>query len=517
MSIVPWGAASPRASSLSPASSFSVFGDILQGSSRQRRYETGLVMADSSPSPRRHGTLSVAPPAPAREEQPAAVHGSVSSPIAEGPTSAISGSVVVSRAFTDELSSPTTIRVHRTLGRREVRRYVGTVPNVTLTNDIVTPTPSAPRCMRVDKVQPASAEEAPLVLIVGPGSGQLANKPVFDDLSKDGSLKVQVVGQSRGSYDRYPAKWPGGSPAPNLESFAEHVISQGVVDQSQCVVVGSRGGQVVLPTFWQTLGDASPPAVVINGGCAGSLPTPVEWPQAVVSIILLGGQDYFGGGMADDEYVATAKSNVPKGNTTTAIFHVREMMHMPQSKLLGLVLRPMIEAAMRWKRSGLTPESEFHQIGQSLEAGGWSGQLCFTGSFKAWEGRRFGRRVQQNAEVLHCATRTTRRLAVQKPVDLDVFGEEVCRKQLKSEHVESQSGHEAQGVPAMAMAHQNAHGGKPRYFPLQRSLAAPSHRPAWGSPRVLVRSSTMTACKSIGNTSPLSKPSSDVPVSARSD
>merc|ERR1711920_363835 len=94
-------------------------------------------------------------------------------------------------------------------------------------------------------------------------------------------LSVKILGESRAPYDRYPACWINkGAPPPNLETFALDLLAQNCLDDADCIVVGSRGGQVVLPTLWHACGKNTPPAIVVNGGCAMSLPTQVRWPES---------------------------------------------------------------------------------------------------------------------------------------------------------------------------------------------------------------------------------------------
>lgn len=128
-----------------------------------------------------------------------------------------------------------------------------------------------------------------------------------------------------------------------------------------------------------------PPAVVINGGCAQTGSNPSWWPETAVTFLLLGGRDYFRGGMPDGEYVAFTKGRVPAGSTTTAILFVREMEHMPQAPLLGAILRDAISAAISWRASGRVLVPGLRVLLSALSAGGWTGQLSYTSSSGAWE------------------------------------------------------------------------------------------------------------------------------------
>lgn len=104
---------------------------------------------------------------------------------------------------------------------------------------------------------------------------------------------------------------------------------------------------------------------------------PVQWPQHAVTILILGGADYFRGRLSSTDYIAGARSRVPPGNTSTAILYIREMEHMPQSGILQIILQPLLLAAIYWKVSGRTPASELQAIRKDLEANKWSGVLSY--------------------------------------------------------------------------------------------------------------------------------------------
>mmetsp|Transcript_36708 Transcript_36708/g.77027 ORF Transcript_36708/g.77027 Transcript_36708/m.77027 type:complete len:480 (+) Transcript_36708:65-1504(+) len=238
---------------------------------------------------------------------------------------------------------------------------------------------STPHLMHMGSCLPPPAS----VAVISPGAGTGINGAVYADLCRDPRFRVEMVGQSRAPYDRYPESWENGGPPPNLASFADEVLHQGVVDHSDCLVLGSRGGQVVLPILWQARGNAVPPSIVINGGCAMGLPGgKVYWPDSAVTFLLLGGQDFFMGDLSPEKYVADTQSRVPAGNTTTAILYVQEMQHMPQGALLGSILHHMLRAILLWRGPGGAasppPLEEFRQILGALNRDGWSGRLLFT-------------------------------------------------------------------------------------------------------------------------------------------
>mmetsp|Transcript_79894 Transcript_79894/g.144196 ORF Transcript_79894/g.144196 Transcript_79894/m.144196 type:complete len:567 (-) Transcript_79894:805-2505(-) len=231
------------------------------------------------------------------------------------------------------------------------------------------------------------------VAVIAPGAGTGINGAVYTQLGRDPRFQVEVVGRSRAPYDVYPPCWPQGSPAPNLESFAEEVRASRVTERSNCLVFGSRGGQVVLPYLWQAQAQFRsgpvPPAVVINGGCAMNLPTGVSWPEDAITFILLGGQDNFRGHFGVEEYVAETRSHVPKANATTAILYVNEMTHMPQQNLLASTLPWMIRGLSAWEVGRQPPLSHFRSILSSLSKDGWSGRLLYTSGPGNWEDIKF--------------------------------------------------------------------------------------------------------------------------------
>jgi len=219
---------------------------------------------------------------------------------------------------------------------------------------------------------------------VAPGGGTGINAAVYAKLGQRPDFVVDIVGQSRAPYDVYPECWEHGAPAPNLATFAEDVHRQQMAERSDCMVFGSRGGQVVLPTLWRLMGDQMPPSVCINGGCAMNLPQKVRWPVGAVTFLLLGGEDYFRGGATPEEYLAEAKRRVPPGNGTTAILYVSEMQHMPQAALLWSVLPIMLTAVRAWKSIGRAPLEELRQLLIALSGGGWNGKLLYTRAPGDW-------------------------------------------------------------------------------------------------------------------------------------
>jgi hypothetical protein len=242
-----------------------------------------------------------------------------------------------------------------------------------------------------------------LVSVVAPGGGTSANASVYSGLARSSRLRVEILGRARAEYDRYPEAFDGGKPAPNLESFAGGMLAQGVVEKSDCLVLGSRGGQVVLPHLWKNAGAATPPAVVINGGCAMNLPEPPCWPDEAVTFLLIGGHDYFRRQFNPEEYVADVKARVPARNSTTAVLFVDEMEHMPQPALLHAVLHPAIAGVMMWQGSRTAPLDDFQLILASLAAGGFSGVLAYTESEGGWQDLPFGAKLPSDVALCEAA------------------------------------------------------------------------------------------------------------------
>ncbi|CAE8640484.1 unnamed protein product, partial [Polarella glacialis] len=202
--------------------------------------------------------------------------------------------------------------------------------------------------------------------------------------------------RSRAPYDRYPENWKQGSPAPNLESFAHEVLASGSISEADCLLVGSRGGQVLLPQLWKALGADVPPTVVINGGCvvinggcAMRLPEAVAWPRHAVTFLLIGGQDQlFRQGFSPEQYVADVQKRVPRANGTTAILFVEEMLHMPQGALLAAVLPHLLRVGLAWRSSGgQLPLRDVHALlsEMNIEGSSWTGRLLFTSAPGSWQ------------------------------------------------------------------------------------------------------------------------------------
>jgi len=252
--------------------------------------------------------------------------------------------------------------------------------------------------------------------VIAPGGGTGMNGAVYAEMGRDLSFQLEIVGQSRAPYDCYPETWQNGSPAPNLATFAQEVLSQGVLERTDALVCGSRGGQVVLPELWKAMGAAVPPAVVINGGVAMDLPVATTWPKSAVTFLLVGGQDYFRGNFGPQEYVADLRSRVPPGNNTTAILYVHEMQHMPQGALLVAVLPLMLRAISTWNADRRQPPLEaLRGILRALNTSGWSGHLQYTKAGGAWDDIEFSPYTVSRHPVMESVPQESK---VSAPVEL---------------------------------------------------------------------------------------------------
>lgn len=238
----------------------------------------------------------------------------------------------------------------------------------------------------------ACIKKACRVSLVAPGGGVEGNGAVYAELEDGGHFHVDVVGRKSTLYDRYPECWQGGGPAPNLVSFADDLLHIGVHESTDCFVFGSRGGQVVLPAFWRTLGNSMPPCVVINGGCAMNLPgPPVSWPSNATTIMLMAGQDFFRGSQPSHEYLQSACQCVSPENRTTAILYVPEMKHMPQPDILRAALVHLVRAALFWHvNHDSVPISHLRAAGFALRQLGCGSRLLYTSTQGQWQEMLFG-------------------------------------------------------------------------------------------------------------------------------
>ncbi|CAE8601208.1 unnamed protein product [Polarella glacialis] len=232
----------------------------------------------------------------------------------------------------------------------------------------------------LDAVLGSCVRKAAKISVIAPGAGLGSVGSIYADLGRDSRFQVQVVGKKGVNYDRYPLGWETGSSPPNLASFGTDIARIGIPERTDCFIFGSRGGQAVLPVLWQALGDSVPPSVVINGGCAMNLPgSACRWPQHAVTLMLLGGQDYFRGSSSAEEYLQQTCRCVPTQNRTTALIYLPEMKHMPQKEVLDAMMFAMVLAALSWQESPQHPPLGFFRAAmQALEQEGFGGRLLYT-------------------------------------------------------------------------------------------------------------------------------------------
>ncbi|CAJ1397007.1 unnamed protein product [Effrenium voratum] len=229
-----------------------------------------------------------------------------------------------------------------------------------------------------------TAPEPVKVTVVGPGAGIAANAEAWMNLKQDPRLTLSSFGQSRMPYDRYPLGWPNGAPGPNLETFAEELLAAGVVEQTECFILGSRGGQIVLPYLWEMKGDAVPPAVVINGGPALDMPRPAKWPSSAVTLLIMGGQDYFRNpNVPPAKWISNARKRVPANNKHTALLYLPEMGHMPPPQVLQCVICDAVLALGMWRSNPSQCLRIFQAILQKLHKSGIAASFSYT-SAKGW-------------------------------------------------------------------------------------------------------------------------------------
>mmetsp|Transcript_41420 Transcript_41420/g.96263 ORF Transcript_41420/g.96263 Transcript_41420/m.96263 type:complete len:543 (+) Transcript_41420:62-1690(+) len=222
------------------------------------------------------------------------------------------------------------------------------------------------------------------VLIVAPGAGIGHNGEAYWQLKEDTMFSVKVFGRSGMKYDHYPIEWPEGRQEPNLASFSKDLAVGGDLANFDCLIFGSRGGQVVLPCLWQ-MGLDLPPAIVLNGGCALDMPRPPAWPANAVTLLVLGGKDYFRKKhIKPSQYVHDAMRRVPPTNKTTALLYVHEMAHLPSSQLLTVLLRDGICGLIAWKSTGKFPFTTFQGILAAIKSLGLSACLSYTAGDGVW-------------------------------------------------------------------------------------------------------------------------------------
>lgn len=195
------------------------------------------------------------------------------------------------------------------------------------------------------------------IVIILPGSSYYTLKETYKELGK--VYNLILVGHScpGDGYDRYPPFWATGTSNLNLidmttndEVFnprtrqAELGIEKQIRKVLQnsdvhCIVCGSRGGQVVIPTLWG-LG-VNIPSVVLNGGCINS-PCISKHPSSRI-VLATFGKDYFPTKNPQISINAIYKNQSLKG---TILAHFTFQNHRPDDKYFSIVLPYLVDAAI---------------------------------------------------------------------------------------------------------------------------------------------------------------------------
>ena len=142
------------------------------------------------------------------------------------------------------------------------------------------------------------------LLVIGPGSGTLKYKPLWDILKQNFKLNIVHGIIHSINYDVYPTNWETSDPyieindSHNLASLAYHVLIKylDMIEKDEkiiAIVCGSRGGQVTLPALWRLFDQLDlkcPPCIVMNSGVVNTV---VKWPENKPIILLSFGKDYF--------------------------------------------------------------------------------------------------------------------------------------------------------------------------------------------------------------------------------
>jgi len=115
----------------------------------------------------------------------------------------------------------------------------------------------------------------------------------------------------------------------------------------------------------------------------------VVWPQRAVTVMLLGGQDFFRGNDTADEYLNSMCSSIPAGNLTTAMLYLPKMGHIPQKEVLAACLVLLVRASLTWQLEPGRLPAEFAEAMAALEYIQFDGRLRYT-TANGWMERKFG-------------------------------------------------------------------------------------------------------------------------------
>eukprot|EP00913_Durusdinium_trenchii_P030463 g28535.t1 len=180
---------------------------------------------------------------------------------------------------------------------------------------------------------------------LGGGLGSLARHTASASLLSLAALcdSLRRGAENAGALAVLPRRWyPKG---PDQYQLQDSFDSAG---NASGLVFGSRGGQVVLPFLWSKFGNEMPPSIVINGGCAFEMPRQPAWPKNAVTLLVMGGNDYFRKPeISVDQYMAEARERVPKHNRFTAQLVVPEMGHVADQPVLSSLLTEEVFLALK--------------------------------------------------------------------------------------------------------------------------------------------------------------------------
>lgn len=200
-------------------------------------------------------------------------------------------------------------------------------------------------------------QEKKNIIIILPGSSYFTLKNTYRNLEK--YYNIILLGHSciGSGYDRYPPYWENGTNSFNLIDMTTsdevfNPITQQVelgiaknikkileTNDIHCIVCGSRGGQVILPTLW-TLG-IDIPSVILNGGCINS-PCLYKLPESRV-VLSTFGKDYF---PTSNPEISIEAINDNKFSNKTILVHSYFESHRPNDDYLKNLLPHLINAAI---------------------------------------------------------------------------------------------------------------------------------------------------------------------------